>query len=93
MFIEVTNGKLEYIGALNPTNKIELRSADVSAVGATISQSGAKKASHLKMTIPISRSELGTRRVAQVQLNGSQMRELYETLSKFYSAQVEAGNV
>lgn len=93
MKIEVTNNQLEYIGLLNPDNKVTIRTADVEAVGALVSQPGAKKASTLKMTVPITRSECGTRRVAEFELNGHQMRSLYETLDRFYQTQFDSGNV
>lgn len=40
---------------------------------------------NLDICVPIQRSELGSRRVAALSLNGTQARALYNTLNEFFT--------
>jgi hypothetical protein len=69
----------------NPRNAVVIRTAETDTVGVSLSQPASKKAVQMEMVLPISRSTRGSRRAAHLTLSGRQAREIYETLSRFYS--------
>lgn len=70
--------------ASNHRNRINLDASDARTVGVSIEQRGEKKAMHMEVIIPLSRTRRDSRRTARLELNGAQARRLYETLSRFY---------
>lgn len=66
-------------------NRINLNASNARTVGVSIEQRGEKKAMHMEVIIPLSRTRRDSRRTARLELNGAQARRIYETLSRFYS--------
>lgn len=73
----------------NPRNAVVLTTAETDTVGVSLEQEASKKAVRMELVVPISRSQRGSRRAARISLSGRQARELYETLSRFYSSRDE----
>jgi hypothetical protein len=71
--------------ASNHKNRINLNTSDTRSVGVSIEQRGEKKAMRMEVIVPLSRTRHDSRRTARLELNGSQARRLFETLSRFYS--------
>jgi hypothetical protein len=88
MSIETTNtsfASLARIGSYNSKNVVVLTPTSTTDIGVSVEQDGAKKAMSMQVIVPISRSrKTGSRRTAQLTLNGAQARSLYETLSRHF---------
>lgn len=69
----------------NPRNSIVFDDAPTDMVGVNVTQDGSKKPVQMELVLPIRRSKRGSRRTARFSLSGRQAREIYETLSRFYS--------
>lgn len=69
----------------NPRNALRFRPTSLTEVGVNVAQPGSKKAVQMEVIVPIRRSRAQSRRVARLTLNGAQARQIYETLSRFYS--------
>jgi len=77
-------GKITGIGTRNPDNRIAPKVCQTRRVEVALTQERSNSAINLEITVPIQRSERGSRRVTALNLNGSQARALYETLSRFF---------
>jgi len=88
MSIETTNttfASLSRIGTYNRKNVVVLTPVTTTDIGVSVEQDGVKKAMSMQVIVPISRSrKTGSRRTAQLTLNGTQARTLYETLSRHF---------
>lgn len=85
--MKVTNrayDSLSRLGSQNPKNMKEVSVAESSEIGVMIERKGEHKATTIEIVVPVSRSKKGSRRASLMELNGSQARELYETLREFY---------
>jgi hypothetical protein len=78
-------GRLLGIGSRNPENKVAPLPNTSKRLEVSVSQDGMNKSINVELLVPIQRSKAGSRRVASLQLNGSQARSLYETLDRFFS--------
>ena len=88
MSIETTNtsfASLSRIGTYNRSNVVVLTPTTTTDIGVSVEQNGTKKAMSMQVSVPISRDRTtGSRRTAQLTLNGTQARRLYETLSRHF---------
>ncbi len=90
--MKTTNRKfmrLAGLGTINPANSFTLPTAEVDAVGVSVTSPGSKKAVTLELLYPAPRSKVGSRRAGHILLNGHQTREIYETLRAHYEASTE----
>lgn len=71
-------------GMYNPENGRYLRTSDVPEVGVALSQRGLKKAITMQLLVP-GRNNIDSRTATTIDLNGTQARQIYETLRAFYS--------
>lgn len=77
-------GKITGIGTRNPENRVAPRICRSRRIEVSVTQERMNTAINMELLLPIQRSERGSRRVAALNLNGSQARALYETLSAFF---------
>lgn len=74
---------LSHLGHNNRGNRFNVVSSNVPEIGVAVIQSGAKKATTVRLLVP-GRTLRGSRRAAALTLNGAQAREIYETLQKHF---------
>jgi hypothetical protein len=87
MRTEITSigfGQITGIGTVNPENRIAPRTTRSKRVEVLVKQDRRNTPINVEILVPVQRSERGSRRVAALNLNGSQARELYETLAYFF---------
>ena len=77
-------GKLSGIGKINPLNRLNPETCESRRIEVSVSQDRMNTAIDVDIVVPIQRSELGSRRVANLRLNGAQARTLYDTLNRFF---------
>jgi hypothetical protein len=77
-------GKITGIGTRNPENRIAPRPNTSRRVEVSVSQDRRNTPINVEILLPIQRSKCGSRRVAAINLNGTQARALYETLANFF---------
>ncbi len=74
------------IGSRNPENKVTLYAAEDNTIGVQMEREGmGHKPIAMTLLVPTTRSECGSRRVAELSLTGTQARELYRALDSFYT--------
>lgn len=78
-------GRITGIGTRNPENRVAPRATRSRRVEVAVSQDRRNTPINVEVFIPIQRSELGSRRIAALNLNGSQARTLYNTLHTFFT--------
>ena len=74
---------LSRIGA-RATRNVKTIPVTMNVVGINITQEQEKRAVNLELVVPTTRTNSDSRRVAKLNLNGRQARQLYETLQAFY---------
>jgi hypothetical protein len=77
-------GKITGIGTRNSENRVSPRVCRSRRIEVSVKQDRMNTAINMELLVPIGRSERGSRRIAALNLNGSQARSLYETLSAFF---------
>lgn len=77
-------GKITGIGTVNPENRVSPRPSRSRRIEVSVTQDRKNTPINVEILLPIQRSELGSRRVVAVSLNGAQARSLYETLTNFF---------
>ena len=77
-------GKITGIGTLNPENRIAPKRNRSRRVEVSVTQDRRNTPIDVRILLPIQRSACGSRRVAEINLNGAQARSLYETLANFF---------
>lgn len=86
--MRTVNSKFESLarlGSRNHRNRFEISTSDVTDIGVSVEQAGAKKATTVEVLLP-GRTLRGSRRVARAVLNGHQARELFEALRTHYES-------
>lgn len=77
-------GKITRIGTINPENRISPRPNRSRRVEVSVTQDRRNTPINVEILLPIQRSTRGSRRIAALNLNGTQARALYETLAAFF---------
>lgn len=77
-------GKITRIGTINPENRIAPKPSRSRRVEVSVSQDRRNTPINVEILVPIQRSDLGSRRIAALSLNGTQARALYDTLARFF---------
>lgn len=77
-------GKISNIGTRNPDNRVNPPNNTSRRVEVKVTQDRRNTPINVELLVPLQRSDKGSRRVASLNLNGSQARTLYETLAEFF---------
>lgn len=77
-------GQITGIGTINTENRVSPKPTRSRRVEVSVTQDRRNTPINVKILLPIQRSECGSRRVAALNLNGTQARALYETLANFF---------
>lgn len=77
-------GKITRIGTINPENRVSPRPNRSRRVEVSVTQDRRNTPINVEILLPIQRSTRGSRRIAALNLNGTQARALYETLAAFF---------